>query len=101
MNDIAEFKEMLVYAQRMEFDEEPDYEYLENLLLLIKDRYNFEDGYEWESPSFGQPNPTDELNAIKRKKRSKLGRKPVNKKLTTQNAHLCPVSPTKFGDQSM
>ncbi len=37
----------------MEFEEEPDYEYLENLLKLIKDRYNLGDSLEWELPLFG------------------------------------------------
>jgi hypothetical protein len=37
----------------MEFDEEPDYEYIENLLLQIKEKYNLGDSFEWESPNFG------------------------------------------------
>jgi hypothetical protein len=45
---IAEFKEMLYYAQNMDFDEEPDYEYLENLLVLVKERHNLGDHYEWD-----------------------------------------------------
>jgi hypothetical protein len=32
----------------MEFEEEPDYEYLENLLLLIKEKYKFTDTCEWQ-----------------------------------------------------
>jgi hypothetical protein len=32
----------------MEFDEEPDYEYLENLLLLVKERHHLGDYYEWD-----------------------------------------------------
>ena len=39
---------MLQYAQKMDFDEEPDYEYIENLLLLIKDRYKLKNTFEWE-----------------------------------------------------
>ena len=33
----------------MNFDEEPDYEYIEGMLLLIKDRYNFGDSFEWDN----------------------------------------------------
>jgi hypothetical protein len=33
----------------MEFDEEPDYEYIENLLLLIKEKYNLGEYFEWDS----------------------------------------------------
>lgn len=46
--NIAEFKEMLEYAQKMEFEEEPDYEYLESLLQLIKERHGFDETYEWQ-----------------------------------------------------
>jgi hypothetical protein len=30
---------MLYYALKLEFEEEPDYEYLENLLLAVKERH--------------------------------------------------------------
>jgi hypothetical protein len=40
---------MLQYAQRLDFEEEPDYEYLENLLILIKEKYNYGDSFEWQS----------------------------------------------------
>jgi hypothetical protein len=33
----------------MEFEEEPDYEYIENLLISIQERYNLGNKFEWES----------------------------------------------------
>jgi hypothetical protein len=32
----------------LDFEEEPDYEYLESLLLVIKERYNLGENYEWD-----------------------------------------------------
>lgn len=66
--NIAEFKEMLIYAQKMDFDEEPDYEYLENLLLLIKERYKFGHSFEWENPNFGHQMPNENQTGKKKKK---------------------------------
>ncbi|CDW74955.1 protein kinase domain containing protein [Stylonychia lemnae] len=44
-----EFKEILEYAQKLEFDEEPDYEYIESLLISIKERNNFDDYVKWDN----------------------------------------------------
>lgn len=40
---LAEFKELLVYAQGLDFEEEPDYEYIENLLISIKEKHDLGD----------------------------------------------------------
>ena len=42
-----EFREMLEYAQKLDFEEEPDYEYLESLLSVIKERNDFDDSFDW------------------------------------------------------
>jgi len=39
--------ELLQYAQGLEFEEEPDYGYIENLFTFIKEKYNLGDEYEW------------------------------------------------------
>jgi hypothetical protein len=40
---------MLEYAQKLDFEEEPDYEYLDSLLSVIKERNNFDDSFDWET----------------------------------------------------
>lgn len=42
-----EFRELLDYTQKLDFDEEPDYEYYESLLLVIKERYDYDDAFDW------------------------------------------------------
>lgn len=76
---------MLQYAQKMEFEEEPDYEYIENLLLLIKEKHNFSDTCEWQPNHnlFPQETPqsmkciSQEISETisKKKKRTRLGKK--------------------------
>eukprot|EP00347_Sterkiella_histriomuscorum_P010931 403374385 len=44
-----EFREMLEYAQKLDFEEEPDYEYLESLLSVIKERNDFDDSFDWSN----------------------------------------------------
>ena len=39
---------MLHYAQRMEFDEDPDYEFIENCLNAIKEKHHLGDTFEWQ-----------------------------------------------------
>lgn len=39
---------MLEYAQKLNFEEEPDYEYLEGLLTLIKEKNDLGDSFCWE-----------------------------------------------------
>lgn len=57
----------------MDFDEEPDYEYLENMLILIKERYNFSDSFEWDNLNNNNNNLKKQKKRIKKIQRSKNG----------------------------
>jgi hypothetical protein len=43
----AEFRALLDYCQRIEFEAEPDYERIETMLLLVKERNNLGDTFDW------------------------------------------------------
>jgi len=42
----------------LEFEEEPDYEYLENLLILIKEKYELGEAFEWQPTLTGMGGST-------------------------------------------
>ena len=43
-----ELKSLLQYAWSLEFEAAPDYERIETILTLIKEKHKFVDGYEWK-----------------------------------------------------
>jgi hypothetical protein len=60
---------MLHYSLKLEFEEEPDYEYLENLLLAIKERYRFKNTFQWEKKFLAIP------DSSKKKKKKRMVKK--------------------------
>ena len=57
-----QFEEYLKYTRNLEYESEPDYDYLRNLFLSVlkKDGYDFDYYYDWDGVTF----PQNEINDI-------------------------------------
>ena len=46
-----EFRSLLTYAQELEFEEEPDYERIETIFTLLKEKNRLGDSFEFDRPN--------------------------------------------------